>query len=61
VTFGHGARYCIGAALARIELDVVFSQLASRFPTMRLDVDVEELRLRGGRLFGGLPELLVRW
>lgn len=61
VTFGHGVRYCIGAALARIELAAVFSQLASRFPTMQLDVDVEELTLRGGRLFGGLPELPVRW
>jgi pentalenolactone synthase len=61
VTFGHGARYCIGAALARIELGAVFSQLTSRFPTMRLAADVEELRLREGRLFGGLPELLVQW
>jgi cytochrome P450 len=61
LTFGHGARYCIGAPLARIELNAVFSQLASRFPTMRLNVDVEGLRLRPGRLFGGLPELPVRW
>lgn len=61
VTFGHGSRYCIGAPLARIELNAVFSQLASRFPTMRLDIAVEELKLREGRLFGGLPELPVRW
>ena len=61
LTFGHGARYCIGAPLARIELQAVFSQLASRFPTMRLAVGVEQLRLRTDMLFGGLVELPVRW
>ncbi|MGH3968634.1 MAG: cytochrome P450 [Mycobacterium sp.] len=61
LTFGHGARYCIGAALARIELAAVFSQLAPRFPTMRLAVPVEELSLRTDLLFGGLSELPVQW
>jgi cytochrome P450 len=61
LTFGHGARYCMGAPLARAELGAVFSQLASRFPTMRLAVSVEELRPRTGMLFGGLPELPVVW
>ena len=32
LSFGHGARYCIGAPLARIELQAVFSQLIPRFP-----------------------------
>jgi cytochrome P450 len=61
LSFGHGSRYCIGAPLARIELQAVFSQLASRFPTMRLAVGVEELTLRNDQLFGGLIELPVRW
>jgi cytochrome P450 len=61
LAFGHGARHCIGAPLARIELNAVVFQLASRFPTMQLAVDVEELRLRTGLLFGGLAELPVRW
>jgi cytochrome P450 len=61
LAFGHGARHCIGAPLARIELTAVFSQLASRFPTMRLAVGLEELRWRTDLLFGGLPELPVRW
>jgi len=61
LAFGHGTRHCIGAPLARIELNAVISQLASRFPTMRLAVDVEELRLRSDVLFGGLTELPVRW
>ncbi len=61
LTFGHGARYCIGAPLARLELSTVFFQLASRFPTMELDVPVEDLTLRTDLLFGGLTQLPVRW
>ncbi|WP_369822177.1 cytochrome P450 [Saccharomonospora sp. CUA-673] len=61
LTFGHGARYCIGAPLARIELQVVFSQLAARFPTLRLAVDVEELTMRRDVLTGGLTALPVQW
>ncbi|HEX2133751.1 MAG TPA: cytochrome P450 [Actinophytocola sp.] len=61
LTFGHGARYCLGAPLARIELETVFSQLVSRFPTLRLDVAVEELRTRHDAVTGGLVELPVRW
>jgi cytochrome P450 len=61
LAFGHGARYCIGAPLARIELQVVFSHLVSRFPTLRLAVGVEELTMRRDVLAGGLTELPVRW
>jgi cytochrome P450 len=61
LTFGHGRRYCVGAPLARLELCAVFSQLASRFPTMRLASGVGELAQRTEMLFGGLTELPVRW
>ena len=61
LAFGHGARYCIGAPLARIELQVVFTQLLARFPTMRLAVDPHALKARPNVLTGGLAELPVRW
>ena len=61
LSFGYGPRYCIGAPLARIELQVVLSQLASRFPTLQLAVGVEELTMRADVLVGGLNELPVRW
>ncbi|GLW99856.1 cytochrome P450 [Microtetraspora sp. NBRC 16547] len=61
LTFGHGARFCIGAPLARLELQVVFSQLAARFPTLRLDMAVEELRFNPHVLTGGLTALPVAW
>lgn len=61
LAFGHGARYCIGAPLARIELQTVFSQLVSRMPDLRLAASVQELRMRNDVLTGGLTELPVRW
>ncbi|MGH3586533.1 MAG: cytochrome P450 [Pseudonocardia sp.] len=61
LTFGQGARYCIGAPLARIELQVVFSQLVPRFPDMRLAVGVDELRFTTDVLTAGLRELPVIW
>lgn len=61
LAFGHGARYCIGAPLARIELQAVFSQLVARFPSLRLAVGVEQLMLRSDVLAGGLTELPVCW
>lgn len=61
LTFGHGARYCLGAPLARLELGVVFGQLVTRFPGMRLAIDVERLTMRNDVLTGGLTELPVRW
>ncbi|MQA10408.1 MAG: cytochrome P450 [Pseudonocardiaceae bacterium] len=61
LSFGHGPRYCIGAPLARIELQAAFSELVSRFPTMRLTVPVDELTVRRDVLTGGLTELPVTW
>lgn len=61
LAFGHGARYCIGAPLARIELQTVFSQLVSRVPNLHLAVGVQELTMRDDVLTGGLTELPVRW
>jgi len=36
--FGHGAHYCIGAALARVELHEAFGRIAARLPGLRLAV-----------------------
>ena len=61
LTFGHGPRYCIGAPLARLELQTVFTQLTTRFPTMRLAVPIDQLTLRHDTLTGGLTNLPVTW
>lgn len=36
MSFGQGIHYCLGAALARMEGQVVFPQLLDRFPRMQL-------------------------
>jgi cytochrome P450 len=61
LTFGHGARYCLGAPLARIELDVVFTALVRRFPNLHLAVDLADIPLRHDTLTGGPAELPVQW
>jgi cytochrome P450 len=61
LSFGYGARYCIGAPLARIELGAVFAPLVKRLPAMRLAEPVEELQVRAGLLTRGLAELRVTW
>lgn len=61
LSFGFGSHFCLGAPLARIELQTVFGTLFRRFPTLRLAVPAEELRQRSGTLTGGVMELPVTW
>ncbi|MEV6847934.1 cytochrome P450 [Actinoplanes sp. NPDC051411] len=57
--FGHGIHYCLGAPLARLEAQIAFTGLLDRFPRMRLDGAVEDLRWRPGMLLRGLFHLPV--
>lgn len=41
--FGHGIHFCAGASLGRLELQVSFSAILERFPTLRLAVPADEL------------------
>ena len=34
VAFGHGAHFCVGAALARLEMNVTMPHLAQRYPEL---------------------------
>jgi pentalenolactone synthase len=61
LAFGYGARYCIGAPLARIELKAVFAQLIPRFPSLHLTADPATLPTRSDVLAGGLVTLPVSW
>jgi cytochrome P450 len=61
MTFGHGSHYCIGAPLARIELQVVLGTLVHRLPGLRLATPVDQLRPKSHLLTGGLAELPVTW
>jgi pentalenolactone synthase len=61
LSFGHGAHFCPGAPLARIELQVLFEMLPQRLPTMRLAAPIKTLRTRTNVIFGGLAEVPVTW
>ena len=61
LTFGHGPRFCQGAALARAELTEVLTALADRAPDLRLAVPVDELRLVPDRLVSDVVALPVTW
>ncbi|MCX4820521.1 cytochrome P450 [Streptomyces sp. NBC_01142] len=61
LAFGHGPHYCLGAPLARAELQIALSALARRFPSLRLAVPVEEVRMRTGLLVNRLESLPVNW
>lgn len=61
LTFGYGTHSCVGAPLARMQLQVVLARLIARFPTMRPAVGIEDLKLRHDTLIGGLVELPVTW
>ncbi|OLF06444.1 steroid C27-monooxygenase [Actinophytocola xinjiangensis] len=55
---GTGAHYCIGANLARVEIDLIFNAVADHLPNIR--AAGEPRRLRSGWI-NGVKELLVRY
>jgi cytochrome P450 len=57
--FGYGPHFCIGAALARLEGQVVFSRMARSYPNMQLAVDPHHLRWGGNAMLRTLVELPV--
>lgn len=61
LAFGHGVHYCLGAPLARIELQMLYEALLRRFPTLRLAVAAEELHSHSHLVIGGLTALPVTW
>jgi cytochrome P450 len=61
LAFGHGVHHCVGAQLARMELQVALGALLSRLPGLRLAVPEEELRWKRGLATRGLLALPVAW
>ncbi len=57
--FGFGPHYCIGAPLAKIQLEVSLTKLLTRFPNMELAADPESLPWEQSTLLRGLIELPV--
>ncbi|MFL6026119.1 MAG: cytochrome P450 [Friedmanniella sp.] len=59
VAFGHGIHHCLGAPLARMEMQIAFPALFRRFP--RLALADEHVAYREQTFIFGLTELPVVW
>ncbi|WP_040167490.1 cytochrome P450 [Microbacterium gorillae] len=61
LAFGHGIHTCMGAPLARLELQIVLRKLLERIPTLRLAVPADEIAVKSDAKIFGLYELPVAW
>ncbi|TCO53579.1 cytochrome P450 [Actinocrispum wychmicini] len=61
VGFGYGIHHCLGAQLARLELQVALSVLLDRLPDLRFAVPEDELSWRTGHALRGLDALPVEF
>jgi cytochrome P450 len=59
--FGFGIHQCVGQQLARVELQVVYSTLHKRIPTLRLANGMDQLRFKDDHFAYGVFELPVTW
>jgi cytochrome P450 PksS len=61
LTFGLGAHFCVGAALARMEGQIAISTLLRRTSELHLAVPPEALRWRRGLVLKGMKGMPVRF
>lgn len=59
ISFGAGPHRCLGAHLARVELQVMYQQVLSRLPKFRLDPDKKAVFHSGNII--ALDSLPIRW
>jgi cholest-4-en-3-one 26-monooxygenase len=60
LAFGFGPHFCMGAALARLELRVMFGEVLRRLPDLEL-ADATPLPYRASNFVSGLESLPVRF
>ncbi|WP_037363871.1 cytochrome P450 [Amycolatopsis orientalis] len=61
VAFGHGPHHCIGAQLARLELQEALKAILERFPELRLADGREGVKWEYGVIVRGPSLLRVAW
>ena len=61
VFFGHGPHFCLGAPVARAEMEIGMWRLFERFPTLALAVSPQDLKWKDYASLGGFEALPVTW
>jgi cytochrome P450 len=61
VAFGFGVHQCLGQPLARMELQVVYSTLYRRIPTLALATELDQVSFKHDGMVYGVHELPVTW
>jgi cytochrome P450 len=61
LAFGHGAHRCVGAQLARVELQEALYSLLARWPRLRLASAADEVPWKRGFIIRGVARLPVTW
>jgi cytochrome P450 len=59
--FGAGAHHCLGAQLARVELQEALRGLLTRLPGLTLAVPSADLRFKPGMAIHNLRALPIAW
>ena len=61
LAFGYGPHHCLGAQLARMELQEAIGALLREFPDLRLAIPADEVPWRRGALVRGPERLPLDW
>jgi cytochrome P450 len=61
LSFGAGVHHCLGAQLARMELQEALGGLLRRIPDVRVAVPESELRFKPGMVLRSLEALPITW
>jgi cytochrome P450 len=61
MTFGHGPHFCVGAQLARMELQEALTELLTRMPDLRLAEGQDGVVWKYGVIVRGPSRLPVTW